>query len=151
MNSAASKPPSIPCTMERGLGSPATSSAAWCSSSASRLRMNQWLSFTSTRVAPAATAPRPDGSLHGRIGLRRHEAPEACVLRRAGRIGRVRLGLVDHAGDAFHVDGDVDAHAGSVVTLYYKVLDKRRAGSDLWAMTAPRPLHDRALDNLRYI
>src|SRR5437879_643550 len=43
--------------MERGLGSPDTSSAAWCSSSASRLRMNQWLSFTSTRVAPAARAP----------------------------------------------------------------------------------------------
>src|SRR5947207_713017 len=57
MNSAASKPASIACTMERGLGSPDTSSAAWCSSSASRLRMNQWLSFTTTLVAPAASAP----------------------------------------------------------------------------------------------
>src|SRR2546428_585969 len=57
MNSAASKPSSIPCTMELGLGSPERSSAPGCSSSASRLRMNQWLSFTSTFVAPAARAP----------------------------------------------------------------------------------------------
>src|SRR5437763_625182 len=56
MNSAASNPPSMSWTMERGLGSPDTSSAAWCSSSARRLRMNQWLSFTSTRVAVGVTA-----------------------------------------------------------------------------------------------
>src|SRR5438309_1927390 len=43
--------------MDRGFGSPDTSSAASCSSSASRLRMNQWLSFTSALVAPAASAP----------------------------------------------------------------------------------------------
>src|SRR5439155_889015 len=54
MNSAASKPSSIPCTMELGLVSPERSSSPGCSSSASRLRMNQLLSFTSTFVAPAA-------------------------------------------------------------------------------------------------
>src|SRR5437867_5505128 len=57
MNSAASKPPSMPCTIECGLGSPERSSAAGFTSSASRLRMNQWLSFSTTLVAPAARAP----------------------------------------------------------------------------------------------
>src|SRR5467141_2554566 len=98
--------------MERGLGSPDTSSAVWCSSSASKLRMNQWLSFTSTRVAPAASAPST-------------AALASAVMRR-----RNRAYSAADAGDPFHVDGDVDAHRAKlslVFTLYYKVLDKRGA------------------------
>jgi len=75
-----------------------------------------------------------------------------------GRIGGIGLGFVDHARDAFHVDGDVDAHGGasvgtggSLVTLQYKVLDKSPGSRYPEPMASPRPLHDRALDNLRYI
>jgi hypothetical protein len=35
--------------------------------------------------------------------------------------------------------------------LYYKVLDKRTTSAQVAAMVAPKPLHDRALDNLRFI
>src|SRR5881392_1018185 len=85
MNRAASKPPSIPCTMDRGLGSPATSSAAWCSSSASRLRMNQWLSFTTTFVAPAASAPST-AALASAV-MRRRKRPYSAAP--AGLLGSV--------------------------------------------------------------
>ena len=37
----------------------------------------------------------------------------AMVLAGAAGIERIRLVFVDDAGDAFHVDGDVDAHRGA--------------------------------------
>src|SRR5439155_510800 len=40
---------------------------------------------------------------------------------------------------------------GSLVTLQYKVLDKSPGSRYPEPMASPRPLHDRALDNLRYI
>ena len=57
MQNAASNPPSMPSIIDSRRGPPDTSSAPGCSSSAAMLRMNQWLSFTTTRVAPPANAP----------------------------------------------------------------------------------------------
>src|SRR2546425_1524617 len=109
--------------MERGLGSPDTSSAVWCSSSASKLRMNQWLSFTSTRVAPAASAPST-AALASAVMKRRNRAYSAA---NAGVMGSV---WDSWTTPAIPVDGDVDAHwakLSRVFTLYCKVLDKRGA------------------------
>src|SRR5213079_1570018 len=150
MNSAASKPASIACTMERGLGSPDTSSAAWCSSSASRLRMNQWLSFTTTLVAPAASAPST-------------AAFASAVMRRRNRAySGANAGLAGLVWDSWTTPAipsmstvmytRTGSKLSSGFTLYYKVLDNGRATRHCMSvMVAPRPLHDRALDNLRFI
>src|SRR5260370_495168 len=53
----------MPCIMDWGLGSPAQSSAAGWSSSARRLRMHHWLSFTGNVLAPAAPRPLHDRAL----------------------------------------------------------------------------------------
>src|SRR6266536_5067106 len=85
MNRAVSKPPSMPSTIERGFGSPDKSSAAGFNSSASRLRMNQWLSFTTTCVAPAASAPST-AALASAV-MRRRKRPYSAA--KAGVLGSV--------------------------------------------------------------
>lgn len=97
---------------------------------------------------------RRERAFDGRVRLRRHQAPEPAVFRGERRRGGIGLGLVNNAGDPFHVDRDVDAHGSklsAVFTLHYKVLDKLPTVAQLDAMVAPKPLHDRALDNLRFI
>ena len=95
----------MPSTIERSLGPPLSSSAAGCSSSASRFRMSQWLSLTRTALGPGG-----EGALDGRVGLARHQAAESVILSGMPGIDRVGLILVNDAGYAFHIDGDVDPH-----------------------------------------
>src|SRR6266700_2182017 len=116
--------------MERGLGSPDTSSAAWCNSSASRLRMNQWLSFTSTRVAPAASAPSTP-ALWDRSGTRGPPRRFPPCRRRCRRA----------SGQSYLAP----------LLCITKYLTTGRRPHIVCVMVAPRPLHDRALDNLRFI
>ena len=70
--------------------------------------MSQWLSFTSTRVGA-----RRQRALDGRVRLGRHQPAEPIILSGMSRIDRIGLILVDDAGHAFHVDGDVDPHGCS--------------------------------------
>src|SRR2546430_4913359 len=121
MNSAASKPSSIPCTMELGLGSPERSSAPGCSSSASRLRMNQWLSFTSTFVAPAARAPSTAAFASAAIS-RRNRAYSAVAL---GSTGSVWDSWTTPAMPSMSTEMQTRT-ALSLLTLLCKVLDSGR-------------------------
>ncbi len=70
--------------------------------------MSQWLSFTRTVSAPAATRALDRG-----IGFARHQTAKPVIISRMLRIDRIGLVLVNDAGDPFHVYGDVDPHRGS--------------------------------------
>src|SRR5439155_1970740 len=51
-----------------------------------------------------------ESAFDGRVGFRRHQASKPVILPRVKRISRVRLILMNDAGNAFHVNGDVDLH-----------------------------------------
>ena len=67
--------------------------------------MSQWLSFTTTRSAPAASAPSMAALASAVI-----KPAQSVILCSMPRIDRIGLILVNDAGYAFHVDRDVDPH-----------------------------------------
>ena len=62
-----------------------------------------------------ALGTRRQRPLDGRVRLGRHQPAEPIILCGMPRIDRIGLVLVDDAGHAFHVDGDVDPHGCSQV------------------------------------